>query len=82
MENAMTKHTASTKGIFRHVKTTLDFSLVNKKRVGMKLLQYKDSDYAEDLDDRKSISWMSLFPRKQFDMLGLLETKDCGLIIV
>ena len=48
----------------------------------MKLLQYDDSDYAEDLDDMKSISWMSLFPWKQFYMVGLLEMTDCGHSIV
>ena len=52
----MTKHMTATKGIFRYGKGTLDFSFVYKKGVGMKLLQYNDSDYAKDLDDRKSIS--------------------------
>ena len=64
------------------MKGTLDFSLVYKKGIGMKLFKYNDSDYVEDIDDMKSIPWMSLFPWKQFDMVGLSETTDCGHIIV
>ena len=62
MENPMTEHMSAVKRILRYVKGTLDLGLVyEKNEAGIKIVGYSDSDYAGDLDDRKSTTGMAFF---------------------
>ena len=47
---------ASTKRILRYVKGTLKYGLMYGSEKECHLLGYCDSDYARDLDDKKSTS--------------------------
>ena len=58
MENLITEHMSTIKRILRYVKGTLDLCLVyEKNEVDRKLVG--DSDYARDLDDKKSTTGMA-----------------------
>ena len=58
----------------------------------MKLVGYSDSDFARDLDGKRSTTGMDMLglsrrridifflSRIKFDPSGLLKTKDCGLL--
>ena len=62
MENLTTKHMVRAKRILRYVKSTLDLGLVYEKgEAYMKLVGYSNSDYAGDLDDKKSTIGMAFF---------------------
>jgi hypothetical protein len=62
MEKPTTKHLAAVKQVLRYIKGTLDHGCVYKKRgEGLKLHGYSDSDWAGDLDDRKSTSGMVFY---------------------
>ncbi|KAL6311202.1 hypothetical protein AAG906_000351 [Vitis piasezkii] len=49
-------HLQSAKRILRYLKGTIDFGVFYKKGGNEELIAYTDSDYAGDLDDRKSTS--------------------------
>ncbi|KAL5844965.1 hypothetical protein ACOSQ4_010923 [Xanthoceras sorbifolium] len=71
MENATELHQQVAKRVLRYLRGTLDFGLFYKKGGNSKLVAYTDSDYAGDLEDRKSttgyvfllssaaVSWLS-----------------------
>ncbi|XP_057990289.1 secreted RxLR effector protein 161-like [Hevea brasiliensis] len=56
MENPKELHLLAAKRIFRYLKGTVDFGLLYKKGEKSDLIGFSDSDYAGDVDDRKSIS--------------------------
>ncbi|RDX93350.1 hypothetical protein CR513_24401, partial [Mucuna pruriens] len=74
MENPIELHLLVAKRVLRYLKGTTEFGIFYKKGGNKELLAYLDSDYAGDLDDRKStlryifllystvVSWLS---RKQ-----------------
>ena len=49
-------HLQLAKRILRYLKGTIDFGVFYKKEGNEELIGYTDSDYARDLDDRKSTS--------------------------
>jgi len=49
-------HMQIVKRVLRYVKGTLEFGILYKRRGDAKLLAYTDSDYAGDVEDRKSTS--------------------------
>ncbi|XP_073219605.1 secreted RxLR effector protein 161-like [Cicer arietinum] len=55
MANPKEKHMQIAKRALRYLKGTLDFGLFYRRKIS-KLLAYTDSDYARDVDDRKSTS--------------------------
>ncbi|RDX68373.1 putative mitochondrial protein, partial [Mucuna pruriens] len=56
MENPTELHLLVVKRVLRYLKGTTDFGIFYKKEGNKELLAYTDSDYARDLDDRKSTS--------------------------
>ena len=57
MENPTLDHLSATKRILRYVKGTLNFGLrYSKYQSQDPLIGYSDSDFAGDMDDRKSTS--------------------------
>ncbi|KAL5830145.1 hypothetical protein ACOSQ3_019613 [Xanthoceras sorbifolium] len=54
MENPTELHQQVAKRVLRYLKGTLDFGLFYKNGGNSKLVAYTDSDYAGDLEDRKS----------------------------
>ena len=56
MSKPFSNHLAAAKRILRYIKGTSDYGLVFGKDKECKLVGYCDSDYAGDLDDRKSTS--------------------------
>lgn len=56
MENPTEVHLLAAKRIFRYLKGTADFGIWYKKVGDSSLFGFSDSDYAGDLDDRKSTS--------------------------
>lgn len=56
MENPTELHLQAAKRVFRYLKGTLDFGVFYKKGGNKELIAYTDSDYAGDLEDRKSTS--------------------------
>lgn len=56
MECPIEIHLLAAKRIFRYLQGTMEFRLFYKKGEKSKLLGFTDSDYAGDLDDRKSTS--------------------------
>ncbi|MCI01256.1 copia-type polyprotein [Trifolium medium] len=56
MERPTEIHIAAAKRVMRYLKGTLDLGILYKRNESMKLLGWSDSDYAGDLDDRKSTS--------------------------
>ncbi|KAK2970503.1 hypothetical protein RJ640_013575 [Escallonia rubra] len=56
MENPTELHLLAAKRIFRYLKGTIDFGLLYKKGEKSYLMGFTDSDYAGDIDDRKSTS--------------------------
>jgi len=55
MADPKEEHMQIAKRVLRYLKGTLNFGLVYRKAKNLKLLAYTDSDYARDVDDRKSI---------------------------
>lgn len=56
MENPTELHLQAAKRVFRYLKGTIDFGVFYKKGGNEELIAYTDSDYAGDLEDRKSTS--------------------------
>ena len=56
MENPTELHLLAAKRVLRYLKGTTEFGIFNKKRGDDELAAYTDSDYAGDLEDRKSTS--------------------------
>lgn len=56
MEHPTEQHLLSAKRILRYVKGTSEFGIQYSRKGGKEMLGYADSDYAGDLDDRKSTS--------------------------
>ncbi|XP_070669153.1 secreted RxLR effector protein 161-like [Malus domestica] len=56
MERPTELHLKATKRVLRYLKGTVNFGLFYKKGGREELLEYNDSDYAGDLDDRKRTS--------------------------
>lgn len=56
MENPTEVHLLAAKRIFRYLKGTADLGILYKKGANSSLIGFSDSDYAGDLDDRKSTS--------------------------
>ncbi|KAJ4718900.1 Retrovirus-related Pol polyprotein from transposon TNT 1-94 [Melia azedarach] len=56
MENPKELHLLAAKRIFRYLQGTTDFGLFYKRGEKSDLIGFTDSDYAGDLDDRKSTS--------------------------
>lgn len=56
MENPTEMHLRAAKRIFRYLKGTSDFGIFYKKGRQSSFLGFTDSDYAGDIDDRKSTS--------------------------
>ncbi|KAJ4981753.1 hypothetical protein NE237_032590 [Protea cynaroides] len=54
MEAPTTTHWKTTKRILRYIKSTLNFGLFYLSSNDFKLVGYSDSDWARDLDDKKS----------------------------
>ncbi|KAI4326500.1 hypothetical protein MLD38_031808 [Melastoma candidum] len=61
MEMPTTKHLKATKGILRYLKGTIDFGLFYSSSKEFQLVEYWDSDFAGDLDDRKSTTGFVFF---------------------
>ncbi|XP_050919277.1 secreted RxLR effector protein 161-like [Lathyrus oleraceus] len=56
MANPKEEYMQIAKRALRYLRGTLDFDLFYRKRSASKLLAYTDTDYARDIDDRKSTS--------------------------
>ncbi|XP_050133146.1 secreted RxLR effector protein 161-like [Malus sylvestris] len=56
MERPTELHLRATKRVFRYLKGTTDFGIFYKKKGRSVLTGFTDSDYAGDLDDRRSTS--------------------------
>ena len=56
MENPTELHLLAAKRVLRYLKGTTEFGIFYKKRGDDELAAYTDSDYAGDLEDRKSTS--------------------------
>ncbi|KAF5459331.1 hypothetical protein F2P56_023287 [Juglans regia] len=56
MENLTELHPQVTKSVLRYLKGTTDFGIFYRKGGDGELVAYTDSDYAGDLEDRKSTS--------------------------
>jgi len=56
MEKPTELHLKAAKRVFRYLKGTTDFSIFYKKNEGSIMSGFTDSDYAGDLDDRRSTS--------------------------
>lgn len=56
MSNPMETHMLAAKRILRYIQATVDFGIFYKRECRNELMAYTDSDYAGDLDDRKSTS--------------------------
>ncbi|BBH01707.1 hypothetical protein Prudu_012069 [Prunus dulcis] len=54
MESPTELHFQAAKRVLRYLKGTPDLGLFYKKKTGAKLMGFSDSDYAGDLNDRKS----------------------------
>lgn len=65
MKAPITAHMAAVKQILRYVKDTINYGCyyTHKKDSGLKLIGYSDSDFACDINDRKSITGVSYFLR-------------------
>ncbi|XP_074327353.1 secreted RxLR effector protein 161-like [Apium graveolens] len=50
------EHMMIAKRVLGYLKGTLDYGVFYKRSIGSNLLGYTDSDYARDVDDRKSTS--------------------------
>jgi hypothetical protein len=62
MEKPTTEHLAAVKQVLWYVKGTLDHGCMYKKiEKGLKVHGYSDSDWAGDIDDRKSTSGMVFY---------------------
>ena len=64
MEAPTMEHWRAVQNILRYIKGTINFGLVylrEKEKEMVELLGYSDSKFAEDMDDRKSISGVAYF---------------------
>ncbi|KAH9743180.1 Integrase catalytic domain-containing protein [Citrus sinensis] len=76
MENPTELHLQVAKRVLRYLKGTLDFRIFYKNGGNNELIAYTDSDYAGDLEDRKSTSvWL----KRVLDNLGLKQGKTTSI---
>ena len=63
MVNPTSDHWKTAKGVLRYLKGTIDFGLIYEKGVkDLYIAGYSDSDFAGDVDDRKTTSGQVFFP--------------------
>ena len=74
MSKPYSNHMAAEKRILRYIKGTSDYGLVYGKDKECRLLGYCDSDYARDLDDRKSTSG-NFFSMDQNQLRGTVANR-------
>ena len=79
MSNPSLDHMTSTKRILRYVKGNLKYGLVYGSEKECHLLGYYDSDYARDLDDKKSTSWLIFFYRSKTIVWSFCKQKVIAL---
>ena len=65
MSKPYSNHMTAAKRILRYVKGTIDYGIKYKLDEECELIGYCDSDYAGDLDDRKSTSRLIFFLRSK-----------------
>ena len=82
MSKPFSNHLAAAKRILRYIKGTSDYGLVFGKDKECKLVGYCDSDYAGDLDDRKSTSGNVFFLWIKTYFVELLQTEGNCVIIM
>lgn len=56
MASPKERHLFAAKRVLRYIKSTIELRVLYKRGVGNELVAYTDSDYAGDLDDRRSTS--------------------------
>ncbi|XP_047249970.1 secreted RxLR effector protein 161-like [Capsicum annuum] len=90
IENPKELHLLAAKMIFRCLKGIVDFELVNKRGEKTNLIGFSDSDYAGDMDDRKStfgyvfmlssgvVSWSS--KKQPIVTLSIIEAEFIAVI--
>ena len=62
MEHPTSDHMVALKIVLRYINGTLDYGLVNENgQVSAQLISYTNTDYAGDIEDRKSIMGYLLF---------------------
>jgi len=61
MENPTKLHLQAAKRVLRYLQGTTNFGIFYKKGGDDDLVAYTDSDYAEDLDDRKTLLDMCFY---------------------
>ena len=74
MSKPYSNHMAAAKRILRYIKGTSDYGLVYGKDKECRLMGYCNSDYAGDLDDRKSTSGY-VFSMDQNQSRGIVANK-------
>ena len=65
MSKPYSNHMTAAKRILRYLKGTIDYGLIYKIDKECELMGYCDSDYASDVDDRKSTSGLIFFYRSK-----------------
>ena len=80
MEHPTSDHLASAKRVLRYVKGTLDFGLrYSKYNSHNAIFGYSDSDFAGDIDDRKSTSGYVFFMGSSVICWGSMKQKTVAL---
>ena len=75
------QHLLATKRILRYLKGSMNFEIwYNRGEEKDSLLGYTDSDYAGDIDDRKSTSGYVFFFCRRDYFLGIKETASYNFI--
>jgi hypothetical protein len=82
MDRPTEMHFAAIKRIMRYVKGTLDHGTMYKHMTGvsLKLRGWSDSDYAGDLDDRKSTSGYVFYVGNMCNIMVIKEATYCDFI--
>ena len=73
--NHKDNHLMVVKRIMRYLKEIEDYGLYYKKNDKFEFRAYTDSDWAGNIDDRKSTTGGTIFLRKEISHLGQQETK-------
>ena len=80
METPTSDHLAAANRILRYVKGTLNFGLICLKyQVQDALLGYNDSDFARDVDDRRSTTGYAFFMGSSIVSWGSIKQKTMAL---
>lgn len=75
MERPREQHLMAAKRILRYVQGTIGFGIQYQCGIEERLVGYVDSDYAGDIDDRRSTSLSCLV--KETSFLGIQEATYC-----